>query len=181
MAESVGINLFSTTVEKNPELERITTILRQVSYGGLILLIASGLIVGGLFGYLTIQRDSLTNSKADLTTTIAQQSTKEGLLLAVKERASVVKKVMGLQKKIDPLFSDISQIVVQGQIGSISLDDNNTVLVVANSGSVRDAAKIVSALLGLTNGQKVNNPKLVSLTLSKDGSIDVAVSFVPVL
>lgn len=181
MAHPDGINLISTTVERNPELENVTMILRRLSYGGLILLIASGAIVGGLFGYLTIQRDALTGDKKDLSATIAQESTKEGLLLAVKERAAVVKKVAGSQKQISPLFVLVGQLSPPGPIQTISYDDNGTALVITSLSSIGDAATLVNSLLTLVESHRAEKPKLVSLSLSKQGTIELSVSFVPVL
>lgn len=181
MARPGGINLISVSNNQNPELAGVSELLRRISYGSLIVVIISGAVVGGLFGFFTIQRDALMNTRTSLVASVNQNSTKEGLLTAVKQRAALVKKIAAAQKQLTPLFTITGQLATPEQLESLLLDDSNKAVVLVKVGSIGDAAKVVDTLMTAVAAHQAEEPQLDALSLTKDGNIELSVSFVPTL
>ncbi len=178
MGRANSINLIPATIENTPEFVGVYELLRRISYGGLILFIASGLITGGVFAYLSARQTNLLTQKDSLTATINQYSIKEGLLLTAKQRVVVIDKIVAGQKDFSKLFGTVGNIVSSGQLVSLSLDDTNRVVLVAHVNSLTDAITVVDTLLKTAESHMLTRPELIAFSLSKDGGFDESLSFV---
>ncbi len=175
------INLISTKADKTESVARFVPFLRRLAYGSLIFVIASGTAVGAAFLYMRSRVDGAVSEKNAAALAITNETTKEGLLIAVKQRATIVDKVMANQKRLDTFFDIVSQTVPKNELSAITLDDTYKTTVTAHAPSVAEAVKIIDSLLVLAAADRVTKPSLVALTLNKDGDMDVSVSFAPIL
>lgn len=181
MARTGTINLISTNIEYTPEFSGLYGTLRRISYGSLILFIVLGVIVGGIAAYLSARENNLTAQKDALTATMNQVSVKEGLLLTVRQRVSVIDKITLSQKQIAPLFTAIDNILSGGQLISLSLDEVGQTVLTAHVNTLENAISLVDSLLASSQSKALTKPALTSFTIAKDGGFDIAVSFVPKL
>ncbi len=175
------INLIKTKTSSSPQLEALEAVLKKISFGGLLALIISSVAVGGLFFYLRAQKEQLEGTKATLTQSITQNTNKEGLLLSIRQRISIIDKIQANKSPAGPLFDILGTVVSPSQLFGLALDDHNEAIVTIHVKSIDDVVTIVDLLLKAVEEKQAKSPKLVSLTLARDGTIEVALSFVTVL
>ena len=78
------------------------------------------------------------------------------------------------------MFDTLSTVVTSGQMTAVSLDDHNKVLLTIHAQSITDVISITDTLIKQTTTNLVRSPQLVSLTLGKDGGVNVGLSFIAV-
>lgn len=174
------INLIQTKLESSPEVGLLATLLRKLSLWALLLLIISGIITIGTYYYMLVRRDQLVSTKQRLTEIIAQNPTKEGLLLSVQQRTALITKILAFQKPVGTVFDIVSAFISGSQILRMTLDDKNMVFLSFHAQSITDVISISDTLIKQTASNLVKNPQLDSLIFSKDGGIDIMVSFIPI-
>jgi len=176
------INLIRTKTAISPQLEIVTTLFRKLSLWALALLIVSGILVSGIFFYLQIREQQMANTRQQLSQAIAQSTTKEGLLFAVKQRGVLTNKILGVQQPVGKVFDTLSTFSTLGQMTAVSLDDHNKVLLAIHAQSITDVISIVDALIKQTTSNHTRAPQLVSLLLSPEnkGGVDVILSFIAI-
>jgi len=181
MATIGSINLITNKTGENPDITAARSLLQHIGTWSLIVFIISGIIVGGALAYFQVRAAALVSDKNSFVGLVNTDTTKEGLLLAVRQRAGVVGKILTGQKNLNVFFDMIGKFVQPAQISSIAMDDTNKTVVAAHVSSVADATGVVDSLLVLSAANQVTKPELTSFTLSKDGGFDISVSFAPVL
>jgi hypothetical protein len=174
------INLIRTKTALSPQVEMAAAYLRKLSLWALVILIVSGVVVSGIFYYLRVRQDQLVNTHRQLSESITQNTTKEGLLFTVKQRAALTNKILGIQQPVSKVFDTLSTVNTSGQMTDVSLDDHNTVLLTIHAESITDVVTIADALMGQVKENRVRSPQLVSLSLGKSGGVDVSLSFIAV-
>ena len=180
MAPVTTINLIRTKTATSPQLDMVTAQLRKFSLWALVALILSGSIVSAIFYYLRVRSGQLTNAKQQLSQTISQNMTKEGLVVAFKQRVALTNKILGVQKPVGKVFDTLSTFVSVGQVSSVSLDDQNNVVLTIRAQSITDVVSIVDALMSQAATKTVRAPQLVSLALGRSGGVEVTLSFIAV-
>ena len=90
-------------------------------------------------------------------------------------------KIAAAQKQLTPLFTITGQLATPEQLESLLLDDSNKAVVLVKVGSIGDAAKVVDTLMTAVAAHQAEEPQLDALSLTKDGNIELSVSFVPTL
>lgn len=181
MATTDNINLIQTKTNVNPQVKAISDIIQKASYWAVGTLIIAGLLVGGIYAYLTFQGTSLRTQKDELVSQVTQDAKKEGLLLSIRQRIGVIDKVTANQKHIDKLFSVIDTVVPLGSLKSLTLDDSDKATFVAGVGSISDAVSMVDALLKQGENGTVSKTQLESFALSDISGFEISLSFVPTL
>ena len=156
-------------------------VLKKVSFGGLVALILSTVAVGGIFFYLRSQKDQLDRTKTTLSQSIQQNTNKEGLLLSIKQRVVIVDKIIGTQNPIGSLFDTLGIVVSPSQLTALTLDEHAEAVLTIHVKSIDDVITIVDSLLKAVQEKHARAPKLLAMTLTRDGTIEVSLSFVPVL
>lgn len=174
------INLIQTKSATSAQTEIVATVLRRISLWTLATLIVGGVAVSGIFYYVRAREEQLAQTKLQLTRTITQNATKEGLLASVKQRAGQITKILAVQKPVSTVFDVLVPFVSPGQISSVSLDETNKVSLMIHTQSITEAVSITDALVRETILNTVRSPQLISLVLGKDGGIDIGVSFIAV-
>jgi hypothetical protein len=174
------INLIQTKTILSPQLETVTALLRKLSIWALTILIASGVVVSGVFYYLRLREEQLANTKQQLSQAIAQYMTREGLLFALKQRMGLTGKILGVQQPVGKVFDTLAGFVSPGQMTAVSLDDHNQVSLMIHAQSITDVVSITDGLMKQATVNRVRAPQLVSLTLGKEGGVDVGLLFIAV-
>jgi hypothetical protein len=154
--------------------------LRKLSLWALLLLSISGIFVSGTYYYMLIRRDQLTSTKQRLSDIIAQNPTKEGLLVSVQQRSALITKIFGVQKPVSKVFDTVDAFVSGSQMSVIALDDRNIVSLSIHAQSITEVISITDMLITQAAQNQVKAPQLVSLTLGKDGGVDLGLSFTAV-
>lgn len=175
------INLIATKTDEGPQLTRITALLKKISYGSVILLLITGFLVGGVYVFVQGRVSQLTQEKNTLAQSVAADSTKEGLLRALKDRVAVFDKLSASAKHMDKFFNEVSLIGNTGTIDSISLDDTGKAIISTKLGSIDQAITVTDTLIKEATAGNITKPSLISMTIDKDGGFSLSVSFVQVL
>jgi hypothetical protein len=174
------INLIRAKTAMSRFEETVTVLFRKLSLWALAILIVSGVLVSGMFYYLQVRREQLTHTQQQLSQVISQSKTKEGLLVSVKQRSALISKILGVQQPVSKVFDTVAGFVGVGQMSGITLDDRNTVFLRIHAQSITDVISITDTLIKQTTANLAKAPQLVSLTLGKDGGVDVGLSFIAV-
>lgn len=172
------INLIRTKTAMSPQTGPVADVLRKISLWALALLVVSGVLTSGIFFYLQNRQQQLVNTKQQLLQTIAQSTTKEGLLAALKQRAALTEKILGVRQPVATVFDTLSTFTTPGQVTSVALDDHSKVFFAIHSESMTDVISLVDALLKQVAANRARAPQLVSLGFGHSGGIDVAFSFI---
>lgn len=130
--------------------------------------------------YMQVRERQLTGIEQQVSESIKEQSAKEGLLVALKQRAEVTKKILGVQQQVGKVIDTVGAFVSVGRITNVSLDDHNTVVVTIQASSTSDTVLLVDALIKQAAGKNVRSPELVSLGIGNTGDVELTVSFVEV-
>ena len=174
------INLIRTKTTMSPQVGMVTALLQKLSLWALAVLIVSGIIVSGVFYALRIRQQQMVNTQQQLSQAIAQSTTKEGLLFAMKQRMALMNKILGVQQPVGKVFDTLSTFTTAGQITAVSLGDHNKVSLMIHAQAIADVVSITDALVGQTAVNHAREPQLVSFTLGQDGGVDVGLSFIAV-
>lgn len=162
--------------EQFSELERK---LRVVSVWLLSGLFLGGLIIGVTFLVLSGRIRSLEMEKVTLARDINAQTTKEGLLLSLKDRVGVAAKALDAAKPWGKLFPILNEIAPNGGFLSLTIEESGRVSADMEAFSVDDAVLYVANLMLLFEDRKIRSPQLLSFALLETGRIHMSVSFYP--
>lgn len=173
-----SLNLIQTKTNVSKELELLDTWISRVSIGSLILLMVSGVLVGSIFFFLRSREAQLVGQKSSLVADVSQETTKEGLLLAIKRRSTIVDTLIGKQKSFQEFFATLSRIAPAANLNSVSFDEQNKTVIVIHTDTIGEVLTIVDVLVKETTDQKIRNPELISLTFEREGGIQASFSFV---
>ncbi len=173
-----SLNLIQTKTNVSKELEMFETWVSRVSMGALILLMVSGILVGSLFFFLRSTESRMTEQKSVLVAQVSASTVKEGLLLAIKRRSTIVDTLIGKQKSFQDFFTTITRIVPTNNLNSLSFDERGKTVMVVHTETISEVLTIVDVLLKETKDQKIKNPELISLTFGQTGGIQASFSFI---
>lgn len=171
------INLIRTTTS-GPQLSgEASGVIQKITYGSLLALIVSGLIVGSVFLYVQSVERQRASEKQALVAEVAQNTSKEGLLLSVGQRSTVVSKLLKGARAIRPLFDQFSSIIPFELVQSLSADEGNRIVFSANVATISQMVAVVDALQKSAAQAQIINPELQSLSMSKEGGFIITISF----
>lgn len=174
------INLIRRDVGKLREFTAIEDLLRRSTWWFLGGLLVSGVVIGGLFLFVRARVSQLEQEKARVVREINAQSTKEGLLLSLKERVNIASRALDSAKPWGKLFSMMQKISGDEFYNSISIEDSGRVQAVLNLPSVDEAVLAVTNMMGLSLERSLRSPQMLSFTLRDTGNVQLEVSFYPV-
>lgn len=175
------INLLKSRSSLSPQLQAIQEQIRWLGFGSIIFVIVACIVVGVTYVILLQQRQALDARRQQVLSAIANESLKEGLYFSLKQRLPVADKALATQRPWGPLFEAITTIAVPPQLSSVTVDDQNVVVLTIRATSIDETANAVNAVVGLVQERKVRNPQLVGLQLMKDGAVQLSLSFIPTL
>lgn len=181
MATTKSINFIKSPINEIPLLAGMIPILKRMAGICLAALVISGIIAGGVYYYFFTLENTRIAQKNALVESVSQDSKKEGLLLAVKQRSAIVSSLTSGQKNMTAFFDILGQFITPEQLETVTMSDNNKVMVGAKTATIGDAVTLVESLLKTVDSGKVSKPDLVLFNLAKNGEFKISVSFVPML
>lgn len=155
--------------------------LRLAAWWCLIALLAAGIVIGTSYFYLNAKTDQLNAKNADLGKQIDAQLVKEGILSSLKARVGIAKKSLDSARPWGNLFPILTSVALPTQLKSISIDETAHVNVVLLLGSVDDAVTVVTNVISLAGQHVVRQPQLLTFAIKGDGTVQMGISFIPVL
>lgn len=151
------------------------------AWWSLIGLLACGIIIGTTFFILQATSTRSISQNDRLRKQIDSQLLKEGILLSLKERTIIAGKALDADRPWGNLFPILSNLALQENIKSLSVDETGKVNLNLLFGSIDDAIVLVNNAVTLVDGLSIHSPQLVSFALREDGSVQLGLSFVPAL
>jgi hypothetical protein len=182
MAQSGNINLLKSETGPQPLLVQFGERWRLASYLGLILVVMMGLVTAGAYFFFKTQKEALEDSRMRLISRLNAQKDKEGFLLTLHERLSLIEKALAAQLPWAQVLETTGQIALPPKLTSISVDVDKdsrvTLTVVAES--LEEALGMTNALLTSVAQKRARVPELVVLQVDKDGSVQISLAFIPI-
>ncbi len=151
--------------------------LRRSGYVGLVGFIGIAVILAVIYILLYFQNQNLQQEKAQLLDRINAQKTKEGLILAIKDRTKIVEKARANQKPWTEVLDLVTTLASPPALSSITVDEQNKVVISVQAGSLDEVNSMVNAIILQDKEKRLRSPQLVSLQFGKKGEIDLAFSF----
>ncbi len=173
------INLIKTKTSLTPEIIALMGQLRVVSFVGIGVILVVGFLIGISFLFLTNEQRSLAETKKQLLTVIAADAKKESLFFSLKDRIPVVDRAIQNEKPWGQILDMVGNVILPPKLISLAVDDHQVVFFNGKAGSVEEVAGWTSSIIDLVAKRRVRSPQLVSLQLTKEGSMLVSFSFIP--
>ncbi len=177
---SATINLIRTKTSMSPQAEGIEEGLRRTSYILLAATIFVGVLLSSAYFFLMNEKQSLEETKRQLTTQITIDQVKEAQFLAIRERIAIVQKAMGSQRPWSRLLDIIATFASPSDLTSVVVEGNAKAVITMRDISMEDVLRITRMLMQQVSQERMRNPQLLSLQLTEEGSVDVSLSFFPV-
>ncbi len=171
------INLIKPTTSGLQVSGEMVGVIRKITYGSLIALIVSGLVVGAVFLLVQSVERQRVEEKKVLVDELTRNTTKEGLLLSVAERSTVIGKILKGERNIRPLFGQFSSVIPLELLKSLSVDEGNNVVISATVPTIPQLVAVVDSLEKHVTQTQAINPQLLSLSMGKDGGFVISFSF----
>lgn len=175
------INLLKSRSSLSPQILAIQEQLRWVGAGSILLVIILALGIGVTYLIFLQQRQALETRRKQVLSAIANESVKEGLYFSVRQRLPVVEKALGMQQPWGSLLDDINTIARPPDLSSVVVDEQNIVVLSIKATSVEQTADMVNAVVRLVQERRIKNPQLLGLQLSKEGNVQINLSYIPTL
>ena len=172
-----NINLIRTKASSSPQIDVLEASLRRSAYICLITFVSLAAITGVVYGLFYFQRSKLQNERQQLLVRVNNGKNKEGLLVAIKDRTKIVQRAMQNQKPWTKMFDIVYSFVQPPQLESLSVDEQNKMLLTIRTASVDEMAAIVDSIISYAKDSKILNPQLLSLQFGRSGSLEITVSF----
>ncbi len=173
------INLLKTKTSLTPELITLMEKLRVGSFVAIGVVLVVGFLIAMSPLFLTGERNSLLEAKKQLVAAIAADARKEGLFLSVKDRIPVVDRAIQSEKPWGQILDMVGSIILPPKLLSLAVDDHYVVFLNVKAGSVEEIAGWINSIIDLVSQKRIRSPQLVSLQLTKEGSMLVSFSFIP--
>lgn len=175
------INLLKSRSSLSPQLLAIQEQVRWVGLGSLALVILVAVGLGATYMIFLQQRQALETRRKQVLSAIANESVKEGLYFSIRQRLPVVEKAFGVQKPWGTILDDVYTIARPPDLASVVVDDQNVVVLSVKTTSVEQTAVVVNAVVRLVQEKRIKSPQLLGLQLTKDGTVQVNLSYIPTL
>lgn len=155
--------------------------LRLAAWWSLAALLGVGIIIGSTFFFLKARSGQMSSENTQMGGQIDAQVVKEGILVSLKERSDVAGKALEAVRPWGNLFPILIQIAPATQLKSLSIDETTRVSLLLSLGSVDDAVTVVTNVISLSGLHTVRSPQLLSFSIKDDGTVQMGVSFIPIL
>ena len=158
----------------------VETQFRSISYIVLIVTLVTGFLLGGSYILVRQRFSSLENTRKKLISQLNAQSTKESMFIALKDRIAILDKVFVMLRPLATTLDTTTSIAAPPLLTSLTYEDQGRMVVMVRTPSIDEALTVVGAVSTLAADQQLRVPQLQSLSMDKDGSIRLSVSFYPV-
>ena len=177
MGQEKSINLFDTKASLTPvwqTVEKYLLVIRQYLLG---FVLAIGIVLVVTYGVIRIRTMQLDTDQKQLSQTIQNQSAKEGQLVILRARITSLKKILDAQLSVAPYIDTTLLLARPPSLTSFSIGELNTVQISVAFPAVDQAVSMMEAVVRLVEENKIRNPNLTSLTVGKDGSIMMGITY----
>lgn len=155
--------------------------LRVVAWWCLIVLFAGGIVLTSVYFLLSSRVSQLQEDIKNVSIQINSESVKEGILLSLKERSDVAKKALDAARPWGNLFPLLARMTQSTQLHSLTIDESGKVSLLLLLPSVDDAVTVVTNIISMTQERVLRSPQIISLVVQQDSTVQLNVSFTPVL
>lgn len=178
---SLQINLIQGDVGRLAGLVHIEDTLRRIAWIALLSILVCGSIIGAGYIYTmrTLEASELQTER--LSRDINAQSVKEGLLLSLVERTAIASRALESAKPWGKVFAVLTEVSSQDSYNSVSIDESALATSTLELGSVDEAVVVVTNIMSLTEDRLLRSPQILSFSMRENGTIQMTVSFHPVL
>lgn len=175
------INLIQKDVGSFRKLSFVEEKLRMATWWFLGSLLVIGVAIGLSYVLLSARTKALEAKKIDLTRQINSQTVKEGILLSLKDRTVIAGKALDAARQWGKLFPLLGEIANESNYNALSVEESGRVTTTLNLVNIDDAVAVVSNTMILVRDKKMRSPQLGSFTFKEDSSVQLTISFSPVL
>jgi len=181
MVSEKSINLFDTKASLSPGWQLVEQYLRIIRQYLLWSVFIVGLILVVLFSVITFRTNQLEVEQKRLSQTIQNQNVKEGMLLALRARITSLKNILNTQFSVAPYIDTTLLLAWPPKLASFSIGEKNTVQISVNLSDIGEAVSMMEEIVKLVDENKIRTPHLTSLTIDKDGTIMMGLSYSVIL
>lgn len=177
MGSGKSINLFDAKVSLTPiwqVVEKYLLISRQYLLGFVLI---AGIALMATYGVVLFRVKQLDADQKQLTQIIQTQQVKEGLLLALRARITSLKKILDVQFSVAPYIDTTLLLARPPELTSFSIGEKNTVQISVKLPTIEGAVSLVERVVKLVNENRIRNPNLTSLSVDKEGSIMMGITY----
>lgn len=180
MSKVSGINLLKAKTMLTPQWVAIEGQLKTASVVLLLVLFLSGVFFGVGYFIMRRQLDLALSQKQTLTTAIAGQLQKEGLLGSLKDRIAIAGRIIETQRSWLGVLDLIDRITASQTRTSFSVGENDEVTLSITNNTLEDTLRVVERVLMEVADKTIANPILESVQYQKDGIVKVSLTFTPI-
>ncbi len=177
MGQRKSINLFDTKASLSPSwqlVEKYLVIIRQYLLGFVCIV---GMLLVVVYGVIRMRTQQLDVEQKQLSQTIQNQNMKEGLLLALRARITSLKRILDVQFSVAPYIDTTLLLARPPLLTSFSIGEKNTVQISVELPTIQEAVSLMEAVVKLVEEHRIRTPNLTSLTVNKNGSIMMGITY----
>jgi hypothetical protein len=171
------INLIRTKTSNSPQLEAIERSLRKSAVIGLVSCICIAVLCGSVLTLLQMQLTGQEVEQSQLLNEINSLKTKEGYILAIKERTQTVAKAMTGQKPWAKMLDLVYTFAKPPGLLGIAVDEQDKIVLHIQTTSLEEILGITELIIRHVNTGNIKNPQLLSFQFGKNGTFDISISF----
>ncbi|HLD25039.1 MAG TPA: hypothetical protein VJB96_03940 [Patescibacteria group bacterium] len=178
---TLEINLIQGDAKRFAGITKIEENLSRLAWILLASVFVLGVGIGSAYMYASQSIAKLESTNVALSRDINAQSVKEGLLLSLVERTGIAQRALAAAKPWGKLFRVLPQVAPESSFRSVSIDETSLVTTTLELGSVDEAVTVVTNMMSLANEKELRSPQMLSFSLKEDESVQMTVSFHPLL
>lgn len=176
-ASSNTINLIRTKTGGSSQYDAVFESLRRAATAGLWLFLLAAFALGASYYYFYTEQGRLAKQRSELYFRVNQARNKEGLLISIKERTAIVDRVLAAQKPWADMLDLLGTIVVPPALSTISVDDQNKIVVGITAPSIDDIVEPMERFVEYAREGKIRIPQILSVQFDKNGKVTVSLVF----
>lgn len=179
---SSEINLLNKRTVSGPLgiLTQLEPKIRVFAWWALLSLFGIGVILAVAFLFVNSRFQRLEAQKAQITQQLRSASTKEGIVISLKQRILVAQKALDVARPWGKLFPLLEQIGPVRQFVTLSVDESGRVSTIIEAQSIDEAVSIVTNTINLAGTKLLRSPQLLSFSLREIGTVQLGLSFIPI-
>lgn len=108
---------------------------------------------------------------------VSSQKSKEGIYISIQDRTKVISSVLASQRPWTKVLDRVSSFVSPPELTSVSVDDQNKMVLSISSSSLESVLTIVNAVIAEAQAKHFINPQLLSLQIGTNGTVQLSIAF----
>ncbi len=171
------VNLLQTKAPQSARVKTIQSQLKIANYIVVIVIIACSLFIGAGYMYIKTSSQQLVNTKKQYIASIANLSTREVLLSALKDRLKLAIKIRETQYSYDKVFVLIDRLGTASSFNSVSIAESGTVQTSLRLENIEEAFSFMNNLTKELSNGTVKQLTIESMSLDEIGRLQIALTF----